>query len=648
MTKINVCLACDDNYSKYAGVVIASILANSAPSDNLHFYILDGGIKEENKTKINELKSIKNCEINFVNIDESLFENYKNIQTHAYITLPAYYRLKIASLLPDVDRIIYFDCDVVVNSSLKTLFNIDLGSNPFGGVRDINKRMLKKNPNYINSGVLVMDLKNMREQNIEELLLNWTKEHFDTIKTGDQQIINDALKGRIKIVNDEWNVQSSNFTNRSSYTLNPKVIHYVARKKPWHWASFSYHRDLYFKHLQLTPWKLNKDEYKHWTKDNQIASLISYVKYRPMFFLRLRFYEALFHTYIEPLFSNKPIIKNNTFIVWEPCSKSHCEVVPGFVKYLLDLGYHVSVLVHPDRLKEGLFARFKHENVSLNKMSKKKILAYLKQNDLSDVEGIMVTTVGKLCDEIDFEQAYNTFNENIDKSKILFVAHEAKHGVDNNSWREKNITLRELDYKGATSVVVNPHYFGQVDITPKNEVTNFVMVGAIKPYKKNDNTIIESVLELDKKGVTNFKITVIGKGHIKNIPANIRKYFDFKGRLAFDKMYDELEKADFLLTAYDEDNEAHIRYNTTGTSGNFQLVYGFLKPCVLIESFAPINRFNSENSILYKTNNEYSNAMEKAINMNKEDYETMQKALKQTVAEIYNDSLDNLKGELNG
>jgi lipopolysaccharide biosynthesis glycosyltransferase len=80
MIKINVCLACDDNYSKYAGVVIASILANSAPSDNLHFYILDGGIKEENKTKINELKSIKNCEINFVNIDESLFENYKNIK----------------------------------------------------------------------------------------------------------------------------------------------------------------------------------------------------------------------------------------------------------------------------------------------------------------------------------------------------------------------------------------------------------------------------------------------------------------------------------------------------------------------------------------------------------------------------------------
>ena len=240
------------------------------------------------------------------------------------------------------------------------------------------------------------------------------------------------------------------------------------------------------------------------------------------------------------------------------------------------------------------------------------------------------------------------FNEKVDKSKILFVAHEAKHGVDNNSWREKNITLRELDYKGAKSVVVNPHYFGQVNITPKNEVTNFVMVGAIKSYKKNDNTIIEAVLDLDRKGITNFKVTVIGKGHIKNITTNIRKYFDFKGRLPFDKMYNEIEKSDFMLTAYDDNKPEHVRYNTTGTSGNFQLVYGFLKPCVLIESFAPINRFNDENSILYKTNNEYSNAMEKAINMSKENYKAMQESLKSTVVGVYNDSLDNLRGVING
>ena len=100
-----------------------------------------------------------------------------------------------------------------------------------------------------------------------------------------------------------------------------------------------------------------------------------------------------------------------------------------------------------------------------------------------------------------------------------------------------------------------------------------------------------------------------------------------------------------MLTSY---NETHSRYITTGTSGNFQLIYGFLKPCILIESFARINRFDNKNSILYKEPKDYANALEKAIKMNEDEYEVMQNALKQTVVEVYNDSLNNLKGALNG
>lgn len=296
---INVCVACDNNYSKYAGVVIASVLANSNEDENLSFYILDGGIEQSQKDKILELKSIKDCNIKFVNIDESLFDEYKKVKTHAYITLSAYYRLKLPSLLPNINRIIYFDCDFIINSSLLDLFNTKLEESPIAGVRDIDLKKVKKNNSYVNSGMLVMDLANMRKLDLETKFLNWTREHINTIKCGDQEIINETCKGMIKIVDDEWNVQSSNFTNRSSYTHNPKGIHFVARKKPWHFASFSYHRDFYFKYLQLTPWKLSEEELKHWTIDNQKASIIEYLKYRPLFFLRPRFYKALYLTYIK-------------------------------------------------------------------------------------------------------------------------------------------------------------------------------------------------------------------------------------------------------------------------------------------------------------------------------------------------------------
>lgn len=299
MTPINVCLACDNNYAKYAGVVVASVLANSKDDEDLRFYILDGGISENKKTEILSLKSIKDCKIEFVQIDEAMFEDYKKVATHKYISIATYYRLRLATLLPEVERIIYFDCDMVVNSSLNNLFNVELGENVIAGVRDINKRMLQQNPSYINAGMVLFDLNKIREENIEQKFYDYTNENFETIKMGDQTIINEVLKGRIKIVEDEWNVQSSNFTNRSSYTKHPYIIHYVAKRKPWHFGSFSVHRQLYFKYLQMTPWKLNGFKEKfYWYYLNQVMSLINYVIYRPLFLFRPRFYEAIFKSYI--------------------------------------------------------------------------------------------------------------------------------------------------------------------------------------------------------------------------------------------------------------------------------------------------------------------------------------------------------------
>ena len=297
--RVNVCIACDDNYSRYAGVVIASVLANADKTDELSFFVLDGGISLENKEKINSLKSIFPCNISFVEVDNKLFEDYQNVKTNQYISIATYYRLKLSKLLSQTDRVIYLDCDVVVNRNLKELFYSDLESHPIGGVLDINKRMLKVNPNYVNAGMLVMDLKTIKEQNIEQKFFEWTKEHIGKIKMGDQEIINEVLKGNIKILKDNWNVQSSNFTNRSSYTKDPYIIHFVSKRKPWHFGSFSYHKMLYFKYLQLTPWKLAEDEKFYWYTLNQIMSLLGYIKYRPLFFLRPRFWSALYYTYIN-------------------------------------------------------------------------------------------------------------------------------------------------------------------------------------------------------------------------------------------------------------------------------------------------------------------------------------------------------------
>ncbi len=302
MSKINVCLSCDDNYAKYAGVVVTSILCNATADDDLDIYIFDGGISEENKSKILCMKEIKNCEINFIKIDSELFSQYSQIKTHKYISVAACYRLKAPSLLNNINKVIYLDCDVIVNTSLKDLYQTDLSQYLLAGGSDNKKRMVKENPSYINSGVLVMNLENMRSDKTEDKFFNYTLENKDKITKGDQEIINEVCKRKIKLIDPYWNVQTSNFVNRSIYTNKPKIIHYLSKEKPWNFGSFSYYKNYWFKYLQLSPWAICEKDKKHWFFDNQIVSICSYIKYRPLFFIRPRFYKAIFMTYIKPLF----------------------------------------------------------------------------------------------------------------------------------------------------------------------------------------------------------------------------------------------------------------------------------------------------------------------------------------------------------
>ena len=316
LQNINICLSSDNNYSQYAGIVITSVLLNANEDDFVKFYILDGGIDDNNKKKILSLKKLKQCEISFIPIDENLFEVYKTIGTHSYISLSTYYRLKLASLLPLVDKILYLDCDVIVTDSLSKLFNTDIKDFYAAGVVDTAMKSsgyvpkLEKGNKYFNAGVLLFNLAKIRQDNIEQKFEEYTKNEFENIKVGDQEIINVVCQGKIKEINSEWNVQSSNFVNRSDYTNSPKIVHYIGRQKPWIFGSMNFWKNLYFKNLQNSPWKIPADENFKWTILNQVVSIFNFIKYRPLNILRPRFYKALYCTYLKSFFSKIFSIKD--------------------------------------------------------------------------------------------------------------------------------------------------------------------------------------------------------------------------------------------------------------------------------------------------------------------------------------------------
>lgn len=180
---INVCYASDKKFAKLMTLSIATVLSSKSPEDNICFYIIDGGLTEQDKINILDLKHIANCEISFVEVDVEKFKNCPVPDN--YLSVAAYYRLGLAELIPDVDKIIYLDCDIEVKTSLSELFDTDISEYAVAGVPDIgsDEHMERlKLPNYCNSGVLLINLANWRKIDFSRKILAWIGEHRDMLK----------------------------------------------------------------------------------------------------------------------------------------------------------------------------------------------------------------------------------------------------------------------------------------------------------------------------------------------------------------------------------------------------------------------------------------------------------------------------------
>ena len=352
---------------------------------------------------------------------------------------------------------------------------------------------------------------------------------------------------------------------------------------------------------------------------------------------------------ISPLIAPEwPEIDAKTAILWEPCSKSHGEIVPGYAQILLDLGYRVVVLMTPARIPEGLFSRMTHPRLVLTQLTQRQIARFVKTPTVHKAAVLLISTAGKLPhlpdNRVDLSSVFGT---NIPKN-LRLVEHDAKSEIDAGVWSDQTITLRELDYKSAKSVVVNPHRFGEVEITPKTPgKTVFLLVGAARAKRRNQNLVYDAAARLVDAGTTSFEIRLIGKKGTQEIPAKLSPYVTELGRLDFSEMYKEVENADFIVTAFQGDNIDHTAYRTVKTSGSFQLCYGFGKPCIVQAGFVKGTALNARNSLFYGTDEEMFDAMRKAIQLSETEYAKLQKALIADAKQLYSTSLENTKNLIN-
>lgn len=338
-----------------------------------------------------------------------------------------------------------------------------------------------------------------------------------------------------------------------------------------------------------------------------------------------------------------PFCNENTFFVWEPCTHSHAEVVPGYAKYLLDAGFDVSVLLNPKRLSEGLFSRFSHPRLHVNRLPRSSARRFFSRFGLGMAKGLLLTTAGKLGSPGDYESERGFFGDLKPGQSLLIVDHDVHAAASRGVLTSDIITLREIACGGVRTTAVNPHFFGRVAPHDKNSQTRFIVVGAMRPKRRNSEMLVEAVSRLVDRGVSGFRVDIVGKGDLPAMPTRLRCHFESHGRVDFSRMYDLVERADFMLPLLDSRSVEHRRYLTTGTSGTFQLSFGFAKPCVVERGFGDLNALGSDNAVIYHHGGQLADAMQEAVHMSSDRYQELRDRLHSDARAIADSSLANLR-----
>ena len=237
---MNIFFAVNDSYVDQLLVSIISVLKNNQ-NIKINFYVLSSDFSKESKLKIDNIRiRYDNWEIQYIVPDVNIFSSFKlNIE---YITIETYFRYLIADLVPNLDKCLYLDADLVVNGSLKDLYNTEIEEYYCAGVRDLyideinykNKINFNHTDLYINAGVLLMNLSKIRQDNIVLKLIDNTTFLKDKILFQDQDIINITFKGNIKEIDSIYNFTSSNVKYEKYKRQNAIVIHFTGAQKPWH------------------------------------------------------------------------------------------------------------------------------------------------------------------------------------------------------------------------------------------------------------------------------------------------------------------------------------------------------------------------------------------------------------------------------
>ncbi len=270
----HLAFATDNIYAGYLTATLQSIKHNSILNVPIKIHIVHSELDVEIIKRYETIFKGTNVQINEIKID---IDEFRDFTVNFYFTLAVYFRIKLPDLIPDADRIVYLDCDLIVRKSLKPLFEIDLEGNALAAVENPffmrhKELQMPAGGAYLNSGVLVFDAKKFREDNISSAIFEFAKVRRDSLLYVDQDAFNGTLYNSWLQLPVTWNFQTIFYIKYNEgeaikelsthqYLNDPAIVHFTTKSKPWHFMNDHPFKNEFVKYYKAAGFSLNYPDY---------------------------------------------------------------------------------------------------------------------------------------------------------------------------------------------------------------------------------------------------------------------------------------------------------------------------------------------------------------------------------------------------
>lgn len=265
---IEVACATDDAYAPHCGAMLHSLLAAHARG-TIRIHVLHRGLDGVHQSRLRQVAEQGAAELRFLPIGQDRIAAFPSRRFHE----SCWYRLLLPELLPTTPRVLYLDVDGIVMADLHDLWNTDLAGMPFGAaVNPLYPFMLPRwrelglddAREYLNSGVLLMDLERMRTEEVAARAETYAAEHPDN-PWPEQDALSVVCRERWLRLHPRWNVQTTLFDlDDSALPLEPgeaavararpAFVHFIGPLKPWHYLCRHPLQGEYLRHRRQVPW----------------------------------------------------------------------------------------------------------------------------------------------------------------------------------------------------------------------------------------------------------------------------------------------------------------------------------------------------------------------------------------------------------